>query len=468
MTFAFTLLSLSASGLAVLHLARLQTGRFTVDLPLAWFVGSGWFALGAMTLRFVGSVPYSRAAVMGILLAPVLLWTATRAARWRAGAAPAQRSGTSAARWLPRPRALFVPMAGYVVFMAAVTCLHGFNTPTQADDAVGARAFTPMLAFDDEWGSAAKPPLVMTGGIPTFVPSLAWRLTCTVDHFHVNYVVLADLVALLILCVTLAATRGAPERGWCMGFALLSLPLFVYHCTSTYQDAVLAMYVGTGFLWFLEYGRTREVADAGRALLLLALATMVKREGLLVAVAIAAPLLVQLVWSRRRGFPVPWASLSIAGAFVILHVIAMAAAAGILESLPFLRIVAAHGSPGPLAYDAPLGPAARAFGYALFQSGNAGMLYWVLPAVLVLRPREATRGEFGAPLLGVAALFALTAASALWLAPVFTVNQMTVHRSLLAVSVAAALWVSAVISRDACAEQRSSHLSGTAVGFGPA
>src|SRR6266567_8432245 len=60
MTFAFTLLSLSASGLAVLHLARLQTGRFTVDLPLAWFVGSGWFALGAMTLRFVGSVPYSR------------------------------------------------------------------------------------------------------------------------------------------------------------------------------------------------------------------------------------------------------------------------------------------------------------------------------------------------------------------------------------------------------------------------
>src|SRR6266568_4263405 len=94
MTFAFTLLSLSASGLAVLHLARLQTGRFTVDLPLAWFVGSGWFALGAMTLRFVGSVPYSRAAVIGILLAPVFLWTATRAVRRRTGAARAQRSGT--------------------------------------------------------------------------------------------------------------------------------------------------------------------------------------------------------------------------------------------------------------------------------------------------------------------------------------------------------------------------------------
>jgi hypothetical protein len=449
MTFALTLLSLCAAGLAALKVARLDTGRLAVDVPLGWFVGSGWFALASALLRFAAGIPSSRPAAAAIVLTPIVLWAATAvAARRRPGAAAVPPAAPAPSRWVPRPLWVFVPLIAYVVGVTVLTCLHGFNTPTQTDDGVRVRAFTPMLAFDDGWGAEARSLVGLAGAIPTFVPALAWRFTRDVDHFHVNYVVLADLLALLSLAVAMASARGAPERGWATAFALLSLPLFVYHCTSTYQDAVLAMWVGAGFLAFLEFARTKDPADAARALLLFAFATLVKREGGLVAVAAAAPILAQLALDRRRGRPVRWRPLALACLPAALGLVAMVAAVGAAETFPFLRLAAERGgAAGRLAgFDAPLASAWSAFLYALFNSGNAGMLYWILPAALVFRARRALQRDLAVPFAAVALIFALVAASSLWLVPAFTVNGSTDHRALLTVSIPAAMWVAALVT----------------------
>lgn len=442
MSFLVAQLLLVAAGLGVLGLLRLRTGIPVADLALAWFAGEAWFAMGAMALRFLADVPYSRWSAAAVCLAPALAWLLLRGR----GAAPG-RSPPAATRWLGRPAWIFAPLAAYVVVLTAAVALHGFNTPTHTDDGVRVRAFAPMLAFDDWWGREAAALLLQAGPVPTLVPSLAWRLTGRVDHFHVNYVVLATLLAFLTLAVARGAGRGAPERGWATAFGALSLPLLVYHCTSTYSDAVLAMHCGAGLLFHLDYSERGEREDAARALLLYLTAAMVKQEGEIVAGTCAAVLASQVAWNWRLGRRVLLRTMGapLLGYGVVLA--ARVAAVGAKAAFPMLAQVAARsGDVGPGGSQAALrGKALGAFVEALLWSGNAGMLFWIFPAALVARASEVRRRGLAWPLVAVVALFAESAVSSVWLFPAYTLDGTTVHRALLAVSVAATVWLAALL-----------------------
>jgi hypothetical protein len=335
--------------------------------------------------------------------------------------------------------------------MAGAVILHGTNTPTHTDDAVRVRAFAPMLAFDDAWSPEARRVFGQASPLTTFVPAVGWILSGSLDHFHVNYAVLTELVALLLLVVGLASARGDPERGWAGAFAVLSVPLFVYHCTSTYSDAVLAMRVAGAVLLVGEYGRTRDRRDLSRAALLLGVAALVKREGELVAAAPAAVLVAQLAWERWRWRrPIPWRALCLLVAPGLIAGMGKIAALGLSGAFPMVGFVANQAAVatagGPARPPGIFAEAAQVFFVeALFRSGNAGMLYWILVAVLVARARTLLRPEQGWPLLALAALLAEVAVSSIFLVPTFTLDQGTVNRALLVVSVPAALWVAAAI-----------------------
>ncbi len=476
MTFVITLVLAVAAGLALLELLRLRTGSVLPDLALGWLVGTGWLAAVAPALRFALGVPLGRAALAAVFLAPVAAWGALRlrfrTARGAAGpaqpedgtaaAAPAAPVGPAnpagpaggsgaATRWLPRPLWLFAPMALYVGVVLAMVLLQGTNMPTHTDDGVRVRAFAPMLAFDDRWEPAARAIFAQAAPLATFVPAVAWIATGVVDHFHVNYVVLTELVALLALVIGLGSARGSPERGWAGAFALLSIPLFVYHCTSTYSDAVLAMRVAAGVLLAVEYARGRDRADLSRALLLLGIAALVKREGELVAAAPAVVLLAQAGWERwREGRPLPWRAAGLLVAPGLLAAVGKVAAVGLAGAFPMLGFVfqqaaEAAGAGGPRAPGLGAEAAARFFDGALFRSGNQGMLYWVLLAVVVVRAREILRGELAWPLLAVGALLAEVAVNSIVLVPQFTLDQGTVNRALLVATVPAALWIAAAV-----------------------
>ncbi len=460
MSFAFAIVALVAAGLALLRLLGLRTGARAVDVALAWLLGSGWFAALAPVVRFGAGVPLGRAALGVIVLAPVVasgvLWWRRR----RLDSVPAARAEVESKRagWLPRPLRVFVPIALYVAIVTAAVLLHGANTPTQTDDAVRVRAFAPMLAFDDGWPREARAIFAMAGPLPTFVPAFAWMAVRTLDQFHVNYAVLAELVALLVLVVGLGTSRGSPERGWASAFALLSIPLFVYHCTSTYSDAVLAMRVAGGMLFVLEYARTRDRDDAARALLLLGIAALVKREGQLVAAAPAAVLLGQLAWERWREQRVfPWRTVGVLAAPVVLGAVGNIAAVGLANAFPMIGFVAQQAgvaveTAGVRAPGATRQAAAMFFDHALFRSGNQGMIYWALLGAIVARARALPRSPLVWPLAAVAALLAEVAVSSIFLIPEYTVDQSTVHRALLVVSVPAALWIAAAVTDAARAE----------------
>jgi len=445
MTFALTIVAICASGLAILHVLRLSTASRTVDMALAWFVGSGWFALGAMSLRFLAGVPFSWPAASAIVLAPFPAWAAMRAR--------SRQDAPVSGRRFPRPAWVFAPVGAYVFFILLVVILHGANTPTHTDDGIRVRAFAPILAFDGAWGTEARGILVTAGPVTTFVPAFAWMFTGTVDHFHANYFVLTSLIAIVLLAIGLGTSRGSPERGWASAFGLLSVPLFVYNCTSTYGDAVLAIFIGTAILFSIEYGRTRDMGDAYRAIALLAAAAMVKREGEIVAISVAAVIISQLALEWRRGTRFPVLPIAIAALAVAAAGASKIAAVGLSEAFPLLKLIAGRaknaGAVEAMGSTSIHSKALSVFWYALFRSGNQGMVYWLLPAAIAVRFRAVLKPCFGWPLAAISLLLAETAVSSVWLVPEYTVNETTVHRALMVVSVPAALWIVALLTDNA-------------------
>jgi hypothetical protein len=452
------------SGLGLLRVLRLATGRPAVDLPLGWLAGGAWFAAAAFPVRSLLGLHVNAPIAAAVLALPVVAWGVLRWARPGGAVTPAAAAG--GARWVPRPWWLFAPMAAWVLLVAVAVGLHGMSTPTHTDDGYRVRAYAPILAAEGIWNGPARDVVTIAGPIPSFVPAVAWMLGAPIDPFHVNAAIVLTFLSLLVLLVALGSERGWPEAGWGAAFALTSLPLLAYHATSTYSDAWLAMYLGAAFAFLVAGGHGRDPADAGRALLLLLGASMVKREGELVALPAIAIVFAQVAWTGRakagrallRLFP-------LLGAYLLV-VAARIAAVGFPGAFPFLRAAALRQSEitqavsGAAAGVLPAAPAAASatpaapggasatvlFVDALFRAGNLGLLYWVLAlsvALLFPRIRKDGLAWSGAAL---ALILAETAASAIWLYPQYTLDGSTVHRSLLPVSAAAAVWLAALLA----------------------
>lgn len=462
MIFLLGAIAIVLSGRALLEVLGLARRAPAVDLALGWFLGSGWLGLAALVSRFLLGVPFGRSSALVLLAVPVAAWAALRRLGLLHRAEP---PAAPRPRLLPRPAWLFVPIAAWVVATAGAILLHGASTPTHTDDGVRVRAFTPMLAFEDAWPPEARRLLALAGAVPTFVPALGWVLAGEVNHFHANYVVLADLLAFLALLVGLGSRSGSPERGWAAAFAVLSVPLFVYHCTSTYQDAVLAMIAGASVLFILEHGRSRDARDAGLALALAAVAALVKQEGEIVGPSVAAVVLLQAWVRRRHGEALPRGALPALAAVALLVLAAKAAAVGWRDAVPLLGTVAgrAAGAAAPAA--AASGAALRDFGVSLFLSGNTGMLYWILLASLLAATPRAVSARHGWALVAVLLLFLQVAASSVWLFPQYTIDQTTVNRALLVVSIPASVWLADFLWEGVAAE-RGSGAAGEAAGGG--
>jgi len=315
---------------------------------------------------------------------------------------------------------------------------------------VRVRAFAPILAFKDAWPAPSLQVLLMAGPVPTWVPSFAWVVTGTLDNTHTSVMVLADLLALLTLTFGLGALRGRPERGVAGAFLLCSLPLFVYHLTTTYSDAPLAIHLAAGVLFALEYGRRRDPDDARRALLLLCAAALVKREGLVVAGSAAAlVLLAAAVEARRAGRPLPW-RLLLATSPALAFVLVSAVALGVANAVPVVVLFAARATDAAtqaaLASPEAVAAAPVLFGAALFSLWNHGLLFWILPVALLARATTLWRRGLAWPTAIVGLLFLESAVSSIWLVPEYTLNGTTVHRSLIPVAVSGALLLAALLT----------------------
>lgn len=439
------------SGVALLRLLRMGTGSWVVDVPLGWMVGSAWFALGAFALRAVAGVAPGGLVAVALLGLPVAGWAAVRPWKKVPGGqvAPAPDPGV---RRLPRPAWIFAPMVTWTLVVAVGVVIHGASTPTHTDDAYRVRGLAPVLVASGDWSGQARQIVAMAGPIPSFVPALPWMFGAPIEPLQVQWASILSFLALVGVVAGAGASRRTPEAGWGGAFALASIPLLAYHATSAYSDAWLASYMGCALAFLVAYGRTGDPADAGRTLLLLLGAAMVKREGEILAAPAIGILLAQVAWrSRQEGWRTTARLLGICSAGLVV-VASRVVAVGVDSAFPFLRAAAARaGAASAAVATSPATAQAQArpgviFVQSLLVDGNVGILYWVLLlSVVALFPRIRSAGlAWSGAALAVA--FAQTAASALWLYPQFTIDHSTVHRSLLPVSAMAAVWVAALLA----------------------
>lgn len=453
MSHLVAILATCASGVALLRLLGLAVGSTVVDVPLGWMVGAAWVALGAFSIRaFQGAGPGPVASV-AILALPVLGWAVLRT-RKGSGGPPAIQPSVPPRRRFPGPSWLFGPMAAWTILVAVVVVVHGVSTPTHTDDGYRVRALAPLLVAGDAWSPEAREVIAMAGAIPAFVPALPWTLGSTAEPLHVGLASICAFLALLAVVIGLGTARGSPGAGWGGAFALTSMPLLAYHATSTYSEVWLAAYVGAAFAFVAAYGRWRDTGDAARAVLLLVGATMVKREGELVALPIVVVLLFQVAWREGKGGLRSVARVAAPGAVVLVLFAARVATVGAANAFPFLGRIAARAGlvgTGAVAAGSPSGSGAGSgpgaiFLEALFVDGNFGILYWVLLASLVLLVPRVRGMGLASSGLALAIVLAETAASAVWLYPQYTLDHSTVHRSLIPVSAAAAVWLAALLA----------------------
>jgi len=453
MIFVLAATAIAASGLALLRALRLETGRIAVDGPLAWFVGSAWIGLSSFIARGLINIPSGPATSVVVLALPLVAWAVTsRIGRRRGPRDEGARDATGeGVRWMPRPTWLFGPMIAWTLLVAGGVTLHGLNTPVHTDDAFRVRALAPVLAATGAWTEPARQVIAMAGPIPTYVPAYAWTIGAEIDPVGVGATVVLTFLALLLLLVALASTRGTPEAGWGAAFAITSMPFFAYHAASTYADAWLGMFLAAAFAFLIAHGRTGSPSDAGRAMLLLLGASMVKREGEIVAAPVIGLLIVQAMaaersWRRALRLLAPFV-----GAYLLLFA-ARVSAVGVGGAFPFLRAatertmqavpaVVASGPPEP-----GMRGAGEIFLRALLTEGNLGLLWWVLPVSAVLLIPRIRREGLSWSLAALAILLAEAAVSAVWLFPQFTLDNSTVHRSLLPVSAAASVWLGALLA----------------------
>ncbi len=456
MTFLLAAAAVTASGWALLRALRLPAEGPAVDLPLAWLLGAAWLGGCSIVVRALVGVAPGPVIEAVVLLAPVAAWVVRRRLSPVAPGSGAPAAPGPAPRWRPRPAWLLGPMIAWTLLVAATVGLHGLSTPVHTDDAYRVRAYAPVLAATGAWNEPARAVVTMAGPIPTWVPALAWIFGAEVDPVHVSATILLTFLALLVLLVGLASVRGEPEAGWGAAFALASMPFLAYHAASTYADAWLGAYVAAALAFLVAYGRSGVPGDAMRALLLLLGAAMVKREGGLVAMPVAAVLVAQVAWRERtwRGTLLRFAPVLLAWVAVEAARVAAVGAGGAFQFVVAAGSKVANGAPGaapavpavPPGY--PVSPGA-VFLRALFLQGTLGILWWVFAASVVVLPTRVRREGLAPALAAVALLLAEAAVSAIWIYPEFTLNEGTVHRSLLPVSAAAAVFIAALLAPPA-------------------
>lgn len=450
-------------GYALLQATGTSLKNVVADLALSWFAGTAFLALAVFITYFAWQLEPTGWLLACLLALPVLAFAACARRRW-----PAIRDSLDRARhtawWPQRHRVLWVfPMLAAVTALTLVV-LHGKNTPTNTDDAVRVRAYSPMLVYQGEDSGRCRSVVLGNGPYVSFVPVPGWRALGTIDHFHVNYLILTSLCFFCLLLYAVACDSGQPEHGLITLGLLTTLPLFLYHLTTTYVDALYSMMFAGAFLFLVLYAQSRREEHLRALAIFVLLTAGIKTEGEIMALTLLAFTLLLLVAGLWRRQAIPWWTVAGLSALVGIYLLvkniyqpnglvimvakslhldffrgAGRAAAKAARTVP--KLTSEHG-----------GRAAKAqvmFWSSLFASGNFGIIFYLMGFSLIYYARVIWRQRLLLPLAVLAAVFGEIYLNAVVVNPRWTLDQSTVHRSVIVLAVSCAVFLGCLWSAAA-------------------
>jgi hypothetical protein len=433
------LMTVAGAGVLRLGLGGARCGARWLELGGGFVLG--FVLLGAM-LGMLEDVPLAALRWPGLLgLVGVALASGTLLA-WRT------RSTERAPRPLPFQREGLWPLlllALMLLLFAALLLLQVWSLPTLAWDGwnawlaklrawVEARHLLPAVVFGEWLAAPAGSTLAVAGAAyPEALPRalawlLAWHGGWNERLAHLPWAVLWP--ALGALCY--GGLRGESVPRLAAGLTcllLLSLPLVTAHVVlSGYADLWLASLILLALLVLLRFGRTPGWGPPALFLVCLILLPQIKLEGAIYALLLAAA---ALLW--RLPAALRWALIGLVALLPLALWLGWTVAvpapglgwvmlrSGAVE-LPIIGVLELHWR-----------PVAGAVAHALFVLPSFSLLWYLVPAVVVLRWRRALGSQLAPGLAFLAGaglfhflLFFFTEASA-WAENLTSLNRLLLH-----------------------------------------
>lgn len=151
---------------------------------------------------------------------------------------------------------VYIASGVMMILISLFVILHSKNTSTNTDDATRLRAYTPFIAYDtnviiSDKRKEAINTILGNSAVLTFAPQLFWSVSGYPDHFYINYIISTLFICFVLILFFYPYTNN--ETRFIITFLVCSIPLFIYHSTTTYADVVYIVPYALG-LFFMMLG----------------------------------------------------------------------------------------------------------------------------------------------------------------------------------------------------------------------
>ena len=280
MTYLSGVILFVLAGYSITLLTGLLERNLIYDIALSWFVGAGYYSLAWFVLVYAFGVSVQPYYSFAILLVPVLIMIMQNKVSIKENVTQSFEN-VKKEKYLAinENRIIKYSIIVYCVIVIIITIVHGVSTPSNADDALRLRAYTPILAYDNNTGDTAMSLIFQNGPWPTFTTVLFWHISGGVDHFYINYTIVTSFFFFITLLFFSPVLQGDPRKALYNVFLVLSLPFFIYHSTITYADARLTYAFALGFMFFSRYVQSHNTKDLKLTILFFTLSCFIKSKG---------------------------------------------------------------------------------------------------------------------------------------------------------------------------------------------
>ena len=280
MTYLLGVVLFIIAGYSIITLTKISEQNLIYDIALGWFVGAGYYSLAWFVLVYALGADVTPSYSFAIIFTPLLIMIVKSRTTIKENASQSIYRMKKLS-YLPTSenRFLTYTVIAYCIIVITIVIVQGVSTPSNADDALRVRAYTPILAYGNTAGEIANSLVFQNGPWPTFTTILFWHILGDVDHFYINYTIVTSFFFFIALLFISPVLQGEPKRGLYNVFLVLSLPLFIYHSTITYADARLVYVFALGFMFFSRYVRNSDSKDLKITILFFTLACFIKDKG---------------------------------------------------------------------------------------------------------------------------------------------------------------------------------------------
>jgi len=407
MTLLLGIALFAGAGYSLALLLGLCRKNLLHDIALGWFIGAGYYTVVMALLSYKAGVQMNAAVSLSVIIFPVLILLFRLKSHlpylkesWRNTKLTKQSS-------IRKVNVLDAVLVCYIALVFLVIIIHGSSTPTNADDALELRAYTPVLIYENNFTENANFLILQNGFWNSFVTVLFWHIGGGVDQFYVNYTILTSLFFFLSLLYLVPATRGNSKHGLYNVFLVLSMPLFIYHSTITYADIRLAMPFALGFLFFSFYVRDLDNKDLNTSIVFFIITCLVKSKGLIMGITGLTVCMAYSIFVMVRNKKISVKRVTLY-ALLIITLSASVFLQGkyyvplseVLANLPERFTSSSADEMGIVAlqslvyggqadsFSSPLIIKFWHFFTSLFYSGNFGILFYVLSAAVLVNMRK--------------------------------------------------------------------------------